>query len=319
MPPATPALTPPETPAPTPVPTLAPDATPAVGYISLGEDIPFARSVTTSVTDAAAASGVELHVCDSALSPDTAVACAVELGEKGVDGLISFQPHSALAPEICAAVEDVPTIGVAYDQGPCQVARLHIDQAASGRLGGEAMGRFAEEQWDCQLSAYVSLEGAASDVDAGARMDGYREGFEAHCPIPPQSAHALVGADRVATAESQVSRLLEDVKGKRIVVVGVNEDAILGAMRAAADAGRERHLWCSGQGADPSIREHIACDEQYVASVAHFPERYGDLLVPAMLDALQGEPIPEIIPGPMELVDASNVREHYPSTPDCDA
>ena len=63
---------------------------------------------------------------------------------------------------------------------------------------------------------------------------------------------------------------------ERIVVTAINEDGILGAMGAAATLGREDDLIYAGQGADQSIWKDIACNPQYIASVAYFPERYGE-------------------------------------------
>jgi ribose transport system substrate-binding protein len=299
------------------VPTRVPGVT-RVGYISLDEGVPFAQSVSESVRSAATAAGVELVECDSGLTPQGALDCGAQLGAAGVDGLISFQGFPAIAADICDATGNVPTVGIAFDQGPCEVSRLRLDQLESGRIAGEAMGRFAADRWDCKIDAYVSLEASAAGADATDRMAGYREGFERHCPIPSKADVTLDGADRVATAQARFARTLRQRRGDKLVVVGLNEDAIAGAMDAADAAGRTRDVFYSGQGADPSVRLHIACDRQYVASVAHFPERYGDLALPALLDAIAGEPVPELLEGPMELVTAEDIRDHYPDIPACD-
>jgi ribose transport system substrate-binding protein len=288
-----------------------------IGYISLDERVPFARSVTDSIRAEAERADVDLVECDSTLTPQGALACGEQLGEAGIDGLISFQGFPDIAADICVATGSVPTVGVAFDQGPCEVSRIRLDQAESGRVAGDAIGRFASEEWQCAVDAYISLEASAAGADAAARMDGYREGFERHCPIPRDATVVLDGADRVATAETQVARALRQTKGAHIIVVGVNEDAILGAMKAAASEGRAADVYYSGQGADPSIRQTIACDPQYVASVAHFPERYGALAVPALLGAMSGEELPAVIDGPLELVTANDVHRLYPDTPSC--
>jgi len=193
---------------------------------------------------------------------------------------------------------------------------LAIDQAESGRLAGSAIGKFSCDRWDCAANAYVSLESNDGDPDGRARMQGFRDGYQEACELP-DALHVLDDADRVATAETQVAQLLKDLKGGRNVVVGLNEDAILGAIAAADSADRSGDLWYAGQLADPSIREHIACDEQYVASVAQFPERFGGLLIPAIIDALDGREVPDLIDAPLALVDAGNIRELYPATPVC--
>lgn len=320
-PPAGTAITPPggspragQTPA---APTREPGRT-RIGYISLDERVPFARSVTQGIRTEAERRGVDLIVCDSALTPQGALACSTQLGAAGIDGVISFQAFPDIAADICEATGSVPTVGIAFAQGPCEVSRVRLDQVESGRVAGDAIGRFASEEWGCAVDAYISLEASAAGDDATARMAGYREGFERHCPIPEDADVVLDGADRVATAQTQVARALLRTKGEHVVVVGVNEDAIEGAMQAAVTAGRATDLYYSGQGADPSVRHAIACDPQYVASVAHFPERYGALVVPALLDAISGEEVPAVIDGPLELVTADDVRQFYPDIPSCD-
>lgn len=303
-------------PATTAEPTREPGSA-RIGYISFDEAVPFARSVAESVRAAAATADVELVECDSRLTPQGALDCGELLGAADIDGVISFQAYPAIAAEICEATRGVPTVGIAFEQGPCEVSRVRLDQAESGRIAGDAMGRFASERWDCQIDAYVSLEASAAGADAIDRMGGYREGFERHCRIQPRVDVRLDGADRVATARARFARTLRQTKGGHIVVVGLNEDAVQGAIAAAAAAGRADDVFYSGQGADPSARIVIACDPQYVASVAHFPERYGGLALPVLLDALAGVDVPDLIEGPMELVTAADIRSHYPEIPAC--
>jgi len=298
-------------------PSSGPVTVPRLGYIALDERNLFAQSVSSGIRAAAEAAGVELIECDPGWTREGVTTCAGQLGDVGVDGLISFQPFADLASDVCAAARDVPTVGVVFEQGPCQVSRLIVDQAESGRLAGAAVGRFAEREWECQVSAYLSLESSDADPDGRARMAGYRAGFEESCPLPDRVI-LLDGADRFATAQTQVGEQLEQLRGRRNVVVGLNEDAILGAMAAASAAGRGGQVWYSGQLADPGIRQRIACDEQYIASVAQFPERFGDILVPTLVDALRGQAVPESIQAPLELVTAGNVRELFPDTPACD-
>jgi ribose transport system substrate-binding protein len=299
-------------------PTLPPKTQePSIGYISLDESLPFVQTVSAGIRDAAMSAGIDLVECDAGLSAEGVIGCAEELAQAGVHGLINFQPFGALSADVCAATGGVPSVGVVFDQGDCQVARLRIDQAESGRLAGDAMGAFAAERWDCDVNAYISLESGDDDPDGRARMQGYRDGFGAQCPMPDQ-VFTLDGADRLATAQTQVGDLLDELKGKPNIVVGLNEDAVLGAMAAAAAAGREQQLWYSGQLADPSIRQHIACDEHYIASVAQFPERFGSPLVATLLDALEGREVAASMDADLELVTAANVRQLFPDTPACD-
>lgn len=262
----------PPTPSPTPPPTTPPRSDePSIGYISLDESLPFVRSVSSGIRSAAASAGLPLHECDPRWSRSGVLDCAAQLAQAGVHGVVSFQPFADLAEDVCATIGAAPVVGVVFDQGTCEVSRLTIDQRASGRLAGEAVGAFADEEWDCGVNAWISLESSDADPDGRARMQGYREGYQTHCPLPDES-YTLDDADRLVTAQIQLEELLPTLQGKRNIVVGLNEDAILGAMAAAEASGRQDQLWYSGQLADPSIRQRIACDPHYIASVAQFPE-----------------------------------------------
>jgi ABC-type sugar transport system substrate-binding protein len=291
---------------------------PSLGYISLDASLLYDQAVSAGVREASSRAGIELVECDPGWNRDGVLDCATRLAKAGVHGVISFQPFPELAPDICAITGDAPTLGVVFDQGPCQVSQLRIDQTASGRLAGEAVGALASERWACDVNAYISLESSDADQDGRARMQGYRDGYTAHCPMP-ERVITLDGADRLVTAQTQVADVLAGLKGKPNIVVGLNEEAILGAMAATGAAGRENHFWYSGQLADPSIRQHIACNERYIASVAQSPERFGDALVPTLMAALAGEDVADELVAELELVTSTNVRQLYPDTLACDA
>ena len=268
--------------------------------------------------EAAAAAGVPLVECDSGWTRAGVRACAAELAEAGVTGVISMQPFPDLTEEVCEVLDGALTIGIVYDQGPCQVSLFEIDQAESGRLAGAALGAFAAKRFECDVKAYVSLESGADDPIGGARMDGYRAGYQEHCSLPKQTRE-LSDAQHLITAQNQFRAVLDEIKGKPIMVAGVSEDAILGAMSAAEQRDRARHTWFSGQLADPAIRQTIACDEHYVASVAQFPERFGSTVVPTLIEAMQGRDVPPVLQAELRLVTDENVRELFPDTPACDA
>jgi len=288
-----------------------------IGYISLGDSVPFVKLVSDGIKEAAATAGVDLAFCDSQIDAAKALECAQNLKVQGVQGVLNFQVFQDSAKEICAAYGDLPTIAIDIIQPPCQIAFMGANNRVAGAMGGEAIGKMAKEKWNCDITAYVSLESSAAGAANTDRMGGYRDGFTKYCPIPKDKEHILDGADRTDPALEQMTNLLGALPGNKIVVVAINEDGILGAEGAAATLGRQTDLWYSGQGTDPSIWKDVACNPNYVASVAYFPERYGTLLIPNMIKALQGETIPTEIFTEHELITKDNIRTVYPLTPPC--
>ena len=288
-----------------------------IGYISLGDSVPFVKLVSDGIKEAADAAGQELLFCDSEIDAAKALACAQNLKVQGAEGVLNFQVFQDSSPEICTAYGSVPTIAIDIVQPPCQIAFMGADNHEAGRLGGAKLGEYAKTNWDCDITAYVSLESTAAGAANTARMGGWRDGFKEFCPIPADKEHILDGADRTDPALEQMTNLLGALPGNRIVVVAINEDGILGAIGAANTLGRQTDLWYGGQGTDPSIWKDVACNPNYIASVAYFPERYGTLLIPNMVKALQGETIPENIFTEHIVVNKDNIREVYPETPAC--
>jgi ribose transport system substrate-binding protein len=288
------------------------DAGYRVGYISLGDSVPFVKLVSDGIREAAQEAGVDLVFCDSEIDAAKALECAQNFGVQGVDGVLNFQVFQDSSPEICAAHGDVPVVAIDIVQEPCQDVFMGADNRAAGEMAGEAMGQFAAEEWDCDYTAYVSLESTASGDANTDRMGGYREGFERHCPI--ENERVLDGADRTDPALEQMSDLLTALPGDRIVVVAINEDGILGAIGAARTLGREGDLYYSGQGTDPSIWCEIQNNPNYVASTAYFPERYGELVIPAIIDLIEGNDVEAELFTPHEIINADNIGDHYEVT-----
>lgn len=295
--------------------TTAPaEANGAVGYISLGDSVPFVKLVSDGIRAEADAAGVDLVFCDSEIDAAKALECAQLFSTRDVQVVLNFQVDQQSSPEICAAYNDVPTIAIDIVQEPCQVAFMGANNRAAGEMAGEALGAYVAEEFDCEYDAYVSLESTAAGDANTDRMGGYRDGFTQHCEIVNE--RVLDGADRTDTALEQMTDLLPALPGERIVVVAINEDGILGAMAAARTLGRDGDLYYSGQGTDPSIWCEIRDNPNYIASTAYFPERYGEILIPAAQAILRGETVEELLFTEHQIINSENIEDIYEVT-DC--
>jgi ribose transport system substrate-binding protein len=282
-----------------------------LGFIALGDQVPFSKLVTDGMKKAADAAGAELVVCDSRLDGQVALDCARNFKTQGVEGYLNFQVDQALAEAICKAGPDVPVIAVDITQKPCQQAFVGAANEYAGILAGQAMGEFAKKEWNCEYDAYVSLESTASVDASKARMGGYRKGFQSVCPGELKNERVL-DADRTDTARTKMTDTLTALPGqKKIVVVAINDDGILGAIAAAKTAGRESDIYVSGQGADPSAWCEIKNNPNWVADAAYFPERYGEIGIPYLIQAVKGEDIPADLLVPHEIVNKDNIDQLY--------
>lgn len=286
-----------------------------IGYMSLGEYIPFVNLVTQGIEEEMAKSGATYVFCDTNTDPAATLACAQQMKTAGADGVINFQITQAQSPEFCAAYDNVTTIAIDIVQPPCETMFFGANNHEAGRLAGAGIGKYAKDNWNCEYDAYVSLESVGAGAANAARMGGMRDGFQEYCPIINETIRP--DDDRTNKALEGMTNLLPSLPGERIVVTAINEDGILGAMGAAATLGRSDDLFYAGQGADPSIWKDVACNPQYISTVGYFPEQYGKTVVPAMIDLLDGKELPPALYVKHVMINKDNIREIYPETPPC--
>ena len=307
---------------PSVAPTAAP-STPAttykVGYISLGEAIPFVNIVSDSIREEAAKAGVELAFCDSEIDAAKALACAQNLKVQEVDAVLNFQLFEDSSPEICQAYDNLPTIAIDIVQNPCQVAFMGADNTLAGTIAGRAVGEALKAENDCTYEAVVTLDTKGAGATTLARMNGMIAGFEEICgPIDEAQFRSL---DVGGTTDGAVTKFGDTLSaippGGIIAVLSLNDDMSLGAFAAARTAGREAELRLAGQGADPTSWKEIACNPYWLADTAYFPDTYGSILIPAVVDLLNGETIPENLFVEHEVITEDNVRTFFPETPAC--
>jgi ribose transport system substrate-binding protein len=286
-----------------------------LGYISLGEEVPFVHLVTLGIQKQAKRAGVKLFVCDSREEPSIALDCAKTFKTEGVQGYLNFQSDATAAPSICAAGPQVPVIAIDIHQQPCERAFMGANNQYAGYIAGLAVGLFMKKNFGCKYDAYVSMEEPAAGLVNDQRMGGYRKGFTKYCPL--HNLHKE-NAFRIDMARTVFTDVLTSLTGRhRIVVVGINDDAIEGALAAAKTAGRVNDLYVAGQGADPSAWCEIVKNPHWIADSAYFPERYGEIGIPNLIRLVKGEHVPKLLLVPHRLVNRFNITKLYPKAKTC--
>lgn len=288
-------------------------AQPRVGYISFGESTPYVHLITQGIQRAAKENGVDLIVCDSAQDAEKALQCASRFKQQHVDGLINYQGDATAAERICAQGPDVPVIAITVHQQPCEVSWTGADNSAAGQMAGKALGDYFKQKFDCKYDAYVSIEVTATGQTGKDRMGGYRSGFESVCG-PVHDFHSFDSKADAQVARSSMADLLTALpNAHRIVVASMADAMAVGALSAVASADRLDDVFLSSQGLDSGgvcgMRKYSGA---WVGDTAYFPEKYGDTLIPAILKAIDGEALPEVLPAKTEFVTPQTVDDIYP-------
>lgn len=285
-----------------------------IGYIALDDRVPFSKLVSDSVRKEAQRAGAQLIYCDAKGDGAAALDCVKNFKVQGVQGYLNYQPDAKSANAICAAGPQTPVIAISVQQGSCQTAFMGADNRYAGFLAGKALGTYMKDHFDCAYDAYVSMEATDIGQTNTDRMSGYRDGFSSVCGAIKNLK--TVNAYRLDQARATFTDVLTTLPGAhRIVVAGINDDAIRGALAAAKTAGRPDDLYVSGQGADPSAWCTIKSNPHWVGDTAYFPERFGEIGVPYLLDAINGKTIPKQLLVRHEIVNAANIDALY--SPSC--
>ena len=112
----------------------------------------------------------------------------------------------------------------------------------------------------------------------------------------------------------RVRKHLRESKSKRILVGAANDSSALGALRAFQEAGRAEDCAIVGQNAEPEARAELRSPRsRLIASVAYFPEQYGDRLVRLALDILVRKPVPPAVFTKHQIISPENVDHFYPN------
>lgn len=282
-----------------------------IGLITLDDSVPFSKLVSDGIRKQAAQAGATLVYCDSKGDGATALACAKNFKVQGVKGYLNFQSDAKSADAICAAGPKGPVIAIDIEQGSCQTSFMGANNQFAGYLAGQALGNAIKAKNNCKYDAYVSMEEPAAGAVNSARMvAGYQAGFASVCGKIKNLK--TENAFRIDQAQTTFTNVLTTLPGAHtIVVAAINDDAIEGALAAAKTAGRTKDLYVSGQGADPSAWCQIKTNPQWVGDTAYFPERYGEIGVPYLLDAIKGHTVPKMLLVPHKIITPANIAGIY--------
>ncbi len=286
-----------------------------IGYASPGQDCSFNREVLASLTRAAEEANVELIVADNRYDAKAALRSADQLIHENVDLVIEFQADEAAAPAIAAKYMEVGLPFIAIDIPHPGATYFGANNYEAGMMAGRHLGRWAKKNWYGEVDEVLLLELSRAGALPRVRMRGIVAGAKEVLRFPDQTPVLTMDSDgQFKTAFEVVRRHLRRSQSTRILVGAVNDPSALGAIRAFEEAGRGAHCAVVGQNAEPEARAEMREPRTHlIGSVAYFPEKYGDGLIPLALDLLARKPVQPARFIRHQLVTPDNVDHLYPN------
>ena len=286
-----------------------------IGYCAPQSGSPFRDDVAAGIRDAAERANVELMALDNREDDaDRAAANAQRLIDAKADLVMLFQP----AEWVCHTVADqffhagIPVISIDVPAAGC--VYFGGNNYRAGRLAGQVLARFARETWKGKFDKVVLLESTLASTNVQARLGGVLIGLKETLDGVDESkvVHLSTRADTATSREAMSAFLAQTRKGTQLLVAGFNDRAAVGAVWAARVAGREKDIAVVGQNATEEARTEIRHpDSRLIASIAYFPERYGEKLVRLALAMMSRERVPPAVYVEHMVLDHNNIDRIY--------
>jgi ribose transport system substrate-binding protein len=269
-----------------------------IGFGNMTEKMLFAQEVRRSLERAAReVEGVELLVRDNDMDRATSLANVEWFIANQIDLMIEYQVDAQAGNIIMDRFNQAGIPVIAVDIPLPGATFFGADNYRAGAMAGEALGRWVAEHWDKRLDLLLRLE-APQVGPPGARIQGQQEGLESIIgPLAAAQVNAIDFPVLVDEAERAMAALLPGLPlAARIAIVGINDEAVLGALAAFEAAGRLDQVVAVGQNGDALGRAALRRrDFPFIGSTAYAPERYGEQLLALALRILRGEPTPPAV------------------------
>jgi ribose transport system substrate-binding protein len=284
-----------------------------IGFAAQG-DSDFCRAVLQSVETAAAREHVHLITVNNRYSAREALRNVDILIEERVDLVLEYQTYERVAPAIASKFleANTPVIAIEIPHPGCPY--FGANNYRAGLIGGKALGRWARENWDGKVDQLVLLELPIAGSLLELRITGLVDGLRAELPsiVNVPIVH-LNGRGDFETVLEVIRQYLRRAPARRTLVGTVNDVCALAALRAFEEAGASERCAVVGQNAIRETRNELRRPgTRLIGTVAYFPERYGDAIIPLALGMLQKKSVPFTVFVKHQLITPRNVDLVYP-------
>jgi ribose transport system substrate-binding protein len=284
-----------------------------IGYASQSNDS-FSRAVTQGIRWAAERNQLDLVEVENQYNARAALRNAHTLAQLKVDLAIEFQVYERIGPQLSAIYEKagIPVIAVEIPQPGATF--FGIDNYSVGQLAGKALVKAAQRYWRGEIDELLMLDLEVAGSLPHLRISAAESTVRKSLAGSYQILH-LDSRGEMERSFELVRRHLHFSPTRKTLICGVNDLAVLGALRAFTEVGRGELCLALGVGALPEARQELRSPQtRLIGSIATFPERYGDNLIQLALDIVSHRPVPPAVYAPIQLITPANIDKFYPGT-----
>jgi ribose transport system substrate-binding protein len=284
-----------------------------IGYASQSSDS-FSEAVTQGIRWAASRRQVDLIEVENRYSARAALRNAQKLVKEGVDLAIEFQVYERIGSQLSALYEEasIPVIAIEIPQPGA--AFFGIDNYRVGQIAGKALVKAAQDHWRGEIDELLMLDLEIAGSLPHLRVSGAESAVRKSLSGSYQILH-LDSRGEMERSFELVRQHLQFSPKRKTLICGVNDLAVLGALRAFSEVGRSSFCLALGIGAFPEARRELRLPQtRLIGSIATFPEHYGENVIQLALDMLHHKQVPAAVYAPIQLITPKNIDKFYPRT-----
>ena len=290
-----------------------------IGYGDGLSGIPFTDSVTDSINEVAEAMGVDIVYCDNAYDQEKTVQCSELIVSQGADGVIFANWIAGTEELITGIFLDAGLVCVAYD-GPHEGCKAFgPDNFEASAEAGRFLGRYAVNHgWDPAETELIVLWTPGVQVMAD-RRDGSIAGVKEIFDIPDENIHTDIPHETFEDVQANVtSWVTANPDAQNVLCFGHSDQPGVDCAVALEAGGFLGRAASASLGASDEalvdLRTRTDAESIFKATISYFPERYGEYLVPIVVDMLEGREgdVPDRIIPAVSPVTRNNVMDLYP-------
>jgi ribose transport system substrate-binding protein len=284
-----------------------------IGFAAQG-GTEFSQEVKRSIETVAARENIDLITVDNRYSAREALRNADLLIREGVDLVLEFQTYERVAPVIAAKFLEAKTPVIAIEVPHPGATYFGANNYKAGLIAGRALGRWAKENWGVRVDRLLLIDLPIAGSLLELRTTGIADGLRAEMPeianVPVVHLNGRGDFDQVVETVRQFQRR---AKAKRTLIGTVNDICALAALKVWEEVGASDKCAVVSQNAILEARNEMRRPgTRLVGSVAYFPERYGNQVVPLALSILQKKPVVPAVFVRHQLITPRNVDLVYP-------
>jgi ribose transport system substrate-binding protein len=288
-----------------------------VDYFSTTEE--FAQQWIAGIKKVARDSGcVDIVALSDELNPSKALANAQTFSQQKVDGVLLLQVIAAAQPGVMRVLDKTKIPAIASAVPAPGATFVSVPDYDSGLDGGKYL---AKQYLDSGKAAKPYLligtfpDGGQVSID---RLNGVIDGIKQTISAIPAN-HILqidTKADPVGTRDKALAAINKIPKGAPILASAINDSTTYAEFQALKQSGRAQDAMVLGiGGVNPTGLSYVCKNKSYVGTLSHMPDRWGQSLVPAIVDRIQGKALPPAVDVPWKILTRENMRETYPDAP----